>query len=176
MAVGATVVALTAVAMLVVLPFARRWSEREAVIFTTGERLARLSGIAGQETAIRAQLVTLDAALDGRGARLVRARTPALASSIIQSYVQAEARASRVSISRLDVAGSPATPGGDGVVMPATLSAVGDIYGVADYLRRLQHGPRLIEIAELAVAPNPTLRGNLLQLSLTLRIPVALEP
>jgi hypothetical protein len=176
-AAGATLVALAAVVVLLVLPFLRHWTEREAIIAATRERLGRLMAIAGREAEISARAHDRDARLDAGGPRVIRARTPALASSELQSVIQEYARASRVSVARLDVAGAPAAAGAGAatVAVPATVSAVGDIYGVTEFLRRLQHGPRLLEITTLALSPNPTLRGNLLQMSVTVRAPIASE-
>lgn len=118
----------------------------------------------------------MEARLDADGVRLVRARTVALAASTLQSMVREYARASVVSVTRLDAAGTPVAAGGATLSLPATISAQGDIYGVADFLRRLQHGAWLVEVTDLTIAPNPVLRGNLLQVSIGLRAPVALEP
>lgn len=174
-ATGATLVALVAVVVLGVLPFMRRWTEREAVIGATRERLARLTAIAGHEADLAAHTQSLDERLEAAGVRLVRARTPALASSVLQSLIQQFARDSRVSVTRLDVAGAPGTAAAAALTVPATISALGDIYGITEFLRRLQHGPKLLEITDVGIAPNPTLRGNLLQLSVTLRAPIASE-
>jgi hypothetical protein len=174
-AVGATVVALAAVIVLGVLPIARQWRDREAVISAVRERVARLESIVGKESDLAARTLALDQRLEATGVRLVRARTPALAASSLQGVVQDYARASRVSIARFDVAGAPSPSAGAALAVPATISASGDIYGITEFLRRLQHGPRLLEITELAIAPNPTLRGNLLQLTVSLRAPVVTE-
>ena len=45
----------------------------------------------------------------------------------------------------------------------------------ADFLRRLQYGPWLVELTDLTIVPNPVLRGNVLQVSIGLRAPIALE-
>ena len=50
-----------------------------------------------------------------------------------------------------------------------TVAAVGDIYGITDLLSRIQNGPLLLEITELVVRPNPALKGDLLQVTVTLR-------
>jgi hypothetical protein len=86
------------------------------------------------------------------------------------------ASASVVSVTRLDAVGAPVASGGIALSLPATISAQGDIYGIADFLRRLQYGPWLVEVTDLTMAPNPVLRGNLLQVSIGLRAPLALEP
>jgi hypothetical protein len=36
-------------------------------------------------------------------------------------------------------------------------------------LALIQHGPQLLEIVDLTVRPNPALRGELLQMTVTLR-------
>jgi type II secretory pathway component PulM len=173
---AATVVAVAAFTVLVAMPVSARWTAREQVIGALRDRASRLAGLLGHEVPLRARADSLERALEAGGPRLVQARTPALAASAVQSLLQDAARASQVAVSRLDVAGEPVTAGASGIAVPAVLSATGDIYGVADYLRRLQHGPQFLEIRELTISPNPTLRGNLLQFTLTVRVPIALEP
>ena len=74
----------------------------------------------------------------------------------------------------MNVAGSPdSTSSAGSEAIPATISAVGDIWGVSNFVSRLQHGTTLIDIREIAVSPNPALRGELLQLTLVLRAPYA---
>lgn len=175
-AVGATLVALTALVVLVLAPLATRWVAREGTIAAARDRVARLAGVAGAGPAIRVHVDSLEAALGRGGVRLVRARSVALASSGVQAWVQDAATRSRVAVTRLDVAGEPLPPDERGSMLPATVSATGDIYGVTEYLRRLQHGAILVDIAAVSLAPNPTLRGGLLQLTLTLRVPFVLEP
>ena len=174
-AIGATVVAVAAVIVLAVLPLARRWSERESLIAATRERLARIESIAGHEAELSERTRAAEARLDAGGMRLVRARTVALAASTLQSMVREYARSSVVSVTRLDAAGAPISGGGTTLALPATISAQGDIYGIADFLRRLQYGPWLVELTDLTIAPNPVLRGNVLQVSIGLRAPIALE-
>lgn len=175
-AIGATVVAVTAVFVLGVLPFGRRWSARESMIAATRAQLARVESIAGRESELADATRALDAKLDAGAVRVVRAGSLALAASAIQSMVRDYGRGSVVSVTRLDAAGAPLAIGGTGVALPATISAQGDVYGIADFLRRLQHGPWLVELTDLTIAPNPVLRGNLLQVSIGLRAPIALEP
>ena len=72
------------------------------------------------------------------------------------------------------MAGAPdSTASGGTEAIPATVSAIGDIWGVSNFVSRLQHGTTLIDIREIGVSPNPALRGDLLQLSLVLRAPYA---
>lgn len=173
--VGATVVAVAAVVVLAVLPLTRRWSERESLIAATRERLARIESIAGREAELSDRTRAMESRLDAGGMRIVRARTVALAASTLQSMVREYAASSVVSVTRLDAAGAPLAVGGTTLALPATISAQGDIYGIADFLRRLQYGPWLVELTDLTIAPNPVLRGNVLQVSIGLRAPIALE-
>jgi type II secretory pathway component PulM len=172
---GASIVAVAALLVLVVLPWTRRWAERESLIAAARDRLARIESIAGREGELRGATQALEAQLDNGGVRIVRARSTALAAAQLQSMVREYAVASVVTVTRLDAAGAPIATGGT-ISLPATISAQGDIYGVADFLRRLQHGSWLVELTDLSIAPNPVLRGNLLQVSIGLRAPVALDP
>ena len=175
-ALGATIVAVAAIVVLVLLPLGRRWNEREALIAVTRQHLARVSSIVGHEAELNEATRTLEGRLEASGTRLVRARTLPLAASAIQSLVRDYAQASVVTVTRLDAAGSPIEGGGTGVAIPTTIAAQGDIYGIADFVRRLQHGPWMLELTDFTIAPNPVLRGNILQVSIGLRAPVALEP
>jgi hypothetical protein len=174
-AIGATVVAVTAVVTLVLVPLGRRWSEREALIATTRQHLARVESIVGHEAELTGATRGVESRLDAGGTRLVRATSLPLAAAAVQSMVRDYARASVVTVTRLDAAGEPIASGSS-VAIPATIAAQGDIYGIADFLRRLQHGPWLVEITDFAIAPNPVLRGNILQVSIGLRAPIAMEP
>lgn len=174
-AIGAMVVAVAAVVTLVLVPLGRRWSEREGLISVTRNHLARVTSIVGYETELAEATRRMDAQLDASGTRLIRARSNPLAASAVQSLVRDYARASVVTVTRLDAAGEPIASGST-VAIPATIAAQGDIYGIADFLRRLQYGPWLLEISDMAIAPNPVLRGNILQVSIGLRAPIAMEP
>lgn len=173
---GTTVVSLAALVMLVVVPQAGRWQAREAAIQQLRARAGQLGGLIANETMLVARSDSIDAQLAMAPVQVLRARSSALAASAIQSLVRDVAVASQVSIDRLDVAGEPDTTRGTTIVVPARVAAWGDIYGVAEYLRRLQHGRYVMALDDLSLAPNPTRRGSLLQVSLTLRVPVALEP
>lgn len=157
-----------------VLPVARRWSDRESAISAARDRVARLQGLIEQ----RDQLVRVADERAGDASapvRVIRGRTTSLAASTLQEALQEYARLSRVSITRLDVASLPDSVANAERGLPATVSAVTDIYGLADLLTRVQRGALLLNIEELSVAPNPVLRGNLLQLVLTVRAPFILE-
>lgn len=151
------------------VPFARRWRSREEVMAVEMERLARLRGLVANEARLREAVGGRAATLESGPQRLLSGRTPALAASSLQSLLQRFADESQVTVSRLDVAGAPDTSAGTLPMIPATVSAVGDIYGMTDMLSLIQHGSVLLEIAELSLRPNPALRGDLLQMTVTLR-------
>ena len=174
-AIGATVVAVAAVVMLVLVPFGRRWSEREALIAVTRNHLARVGSITGHEGELAEAVRRVEARLDAAGTRLVRARSLPLAAAAVQSMVREYASSSDVTVTRLDAAGAPVASNSS-VAIPATIAAQGDIYGIADFLRRLQHGPWLLDITDFSIAPNPVLRGNILQVSIGMRAPIVMEP
>jgi hypothetical protein len=151
-----------------VLPFARRWRAREDVIATESERLARLHGLVANEDSLRVLTLQRAAALE-EGPRLLAGRTPALAASELQSVLQNYANQSLLTVSGLDVTGAPETSEGALTLIPATVSAIGDIHGITDMLTLIQDGPVMLEVSELTVRPNPALRGELLQMTVTLR-------
>jgi hypothetical protein len=151
------------------LPFVRHWRMREDIISTELDRLARLRGLVRHEAQLRQAVRTRAASLESGQQRLLAGRTPALAASALQALLQSYADQSQVTVSRLDVAGAPDTTSGPLPMIPATLSGVGDVYGITDLLSLVQHGALLLEIAELNVRPNPALRGDLLQVTVLLR-------
>jgi hypothetical protein len=159
-----------------VLPAATRWRDREAMIDALRRQRAQLTSLGTHREALESLVQARTAALEALPVRLVHGRTPALAASALQALLQEHASAARVSVTRLDVAsgGDSATAGVPSI--PATLSAVGDIYGLADFLARVEQGERWLEVVELAVSPNAALRGELLQMSLVVRAPYVLDP
>jgi hypothetical protein len=156
-----------------ILPFARRWSAREDLIATRAEQVARLRWLVGHEPELRrvaAERLARGGSVERP--RLLAGRSPALAASSLQTLVQGYADEAGVTVRELNVAGSPdSVTTGAAETIPATVSAIGDIWGVSNFVSRIQHGTTLIDIREIGVSPNPALRGELLQLSLVLRAP-----
>ena len=168
-------VSVLATAVLVVygiLPYARRWSAREELIAIRAEQVARLRWLAANEASLQkasaarlAQRTSLDQP------HLLSGRSHALAASALQTAVQGYADEAGITVRELNVAGAPDSAATGVESIPATVSAIGDIWSVTDFVSRLQNGPTLIDIREIGVSPNPALRGELLQLSLVLRAP-----
>lgn len=169
-AIGAAVGALALLLAFGVLPYARRWQQREAVIAARREQLARLRGLERSTAA----LVTAARARESTATwRVLQARSAPLAASALQAAVQRWADESLLLVQRLDVAAAEGDSTGDAV--PASLTAVGDLHGVADFLGRLRGGT-VVEVREIAIAASSAAAGprEPLELSVTLRAPFAL--
>ncbi|MCI0433740.1 MAG: type II secretion system protein GspM [Gemmatimonadetes bacterium] len=164
-----TIGAIVSIAALLfayaVLPIARRWQAREGLIAVEADRLARLRGLVAAEPDLEFAVAARTAALESGSARLLEGRTAALAASSLQMLLQDIANGSRVVVSRLDVAGAPDPADAGSPMIPATVSAIGDIYGITEMLSAIQLGPRLLEVTELTIRPNPALRGDLMQVT-----------
>lgn len=173
-AIAVAVLATAFVFAYGVVPFARRWSAREELIATRAEQVARLTWLTEHEPELRQAASTrLGRVGSAERPRLLAGRSPALAASALQTLVQGYADESGVTVRELNVAGAPDSSSAGTDAIPATISAIGDIWGVSSFISRLQHGTTLIDIREIGVSPNPALRGELLQLSLVLRAPYA---
>src|SRR5687768_1564301 len=155
-AIAAAVVAVAFAVVYGVLPFARRWSAREELIAARPEQVARLRWLAANEASLQRATAERLAHITGVGRpRLLAGRSPALAASALQTVVQGYADEAGITVRELDVAGSPDGASSGVESIPATVSAIGDIWSVSDFVSRLQHGTTLIDIREIGVSPNP---------------------
>jgi hypothetical protein len=97
---------LVAVALVYgALPILDRVRAREDAIVLERERVARLRGLIQAEDQLRGAVETHRAALNAEPRRLLSARTTALAAATLQAALQGFADQSRLTVSRLDVAG-----------------------------------------------------------------------
>ena len=174
--------AVAAACVLVVwlaIPAARRWMDREALIDARRGELARLRGVSGAEAMLRTALDARLARAAEYPQRPVAAGTAALAAGVLQGVLQRYADESQLSVSELNVTGEPDSTAVPLAALPATLIALGDVYGVADLVSRVQHGSTLLEVRELTVQVNPARRadggGELLQVTMTVRAPFVIE-
>jgi hypothetical protein len=165
---GAATIAAAVVFVFGVLPIAERWRAREAAIGGRAQQIAFLRGLVDHEAELREAVSRYEAAPPG-AQRMLTERTPELAAATLQSLLRELAGQSRLTVSSLNVTGQPMADDGAGPLSPAPISAIGDIHGIAEMLFLLQHGPQLLEVAELTVRPNPALRGELLQMTVRLR-------
>lgn len=170
---GITVTVLLLVSMVLV-PFARRWQLREVELRTTRDSIRELRGLVRSAHALDSVSRAADATLSSEGRRVFRARSATLGASALQSFLQDAADASRLVVTRLEVAPS-LEPGA--TYVPATIAAYSDIHGVAELLGHLEHGPRVVNVERMTVQMNSALRGapDVLQVTLTLRAPVIIE-
>lgn len=167
--IGAGVSLVALVVAFVILPVGRRWRDREMLIQADRARLQRAEEMIANEPRLRS------AADRAAGAplasqRLLSARTPALAASALQSLLQAYADRAGLTVTELDVTGPPDSTMRD-VSLPATVSGIAPITGINNMLALVRQGPILLQTRELTIRPNPALKGNLLQMRLTMAAP-----
>lgn len=171
--IGAAISALALFIAFVAAPYARRWSAREELIASGADRIARLENLIADEPRLREAL--LDREVSNGAGQLISGRTQALAGSALQGVIQNYAARSRMTITRFDLAGAADSSGAPLPAIPASLSAIGDVYGVSEFLSLLQNGAPVVETRELTLVSNSSLRAGLLQLSVTLRAPAVIE-
>src|SRR2546426_7131269 len=148
---GALVSAPALVIVPLGLPFAHRWAVREAAYTASREEWLRFAALTGNTDGLRRALVerTLGHAPDE--ARLVTGATPALAASSLQGLLQRYADESSVQLNRVDVASQPHAGQPGLLAIPVQLQCQGDIYGLVDFLSRLEHSEKLLALDELSV-------------------------
>ena len=174
-AIAVVLIVLSAVS----IPVVRRWIDREALIDARRGELARLSGMQGAERQLREAVSVRETRAAEHAQRPVRATTAPLAAGEVQGILQQYADESQLSVSELNVSGEPDSVAASLPALPATLIAMGDVYGVAELLSRIQHGATLFDVREMTVQVNPSRRadggGELLQMTLVLRAPFVIE-
>jgi hypothetical protein len=192
---GALVVAVSFILTYAVVPFIRHWNTREAEAAVVRDRLTYLESLTSRAAAIEQRASAAERQLSSEPRRVVHARSATLAASALQSLLQDMADASALAVSRLEVSADD-TIGVDSVVsdpvaasagdatgsavrlqIPATISAYGDIHGVARFLDLIGRGPRVLVLERLAVQRNAALLGapDVVQFTATLRAPVLPE-
>ena len=174
-AVASAVIILVAA----LLPVARAWQSREQRIEARRTELARWRGVAAAESSLAASVDARTMRMAGFTQRPLGAPSEALVTAGLQSQLQRYADESQLTVSELDVAGTPDSVTTALPALPATLVAVGDIHGVADLLARVQGGDVLLELRELTVQVNPARvsrgGGELLQVRMVVGAPYVIE-
>ena len=154
-AAGAAVSAAALFIVLLVLPFAHRWVTREAAIAASREQWTRLQSLVSGESRLRRVLDTVRLAQQSVRGRLLAGTTPAVAASNLQVLLQRYADESAVQLDRVDAVSEaePSREGGGGglLAIPVRLQVHGDVYGLVDFLYRLQHGEKLLVTDELGI-------------------------
>lgn len=148
---GAIVSATALVVVLVMLPFAQRWTTRETAYAASREQWTRLEALAANTERLRRALEEQRLALAADEARLVTGATPALAASALQGVLQRYAGESAVQLDRVDVVAQPRPDKPGLLAIPVQLQGEGDIYGLVDFLYRLERGETLLVFDELTL-------------------------
>jgi len=148
---GALVSATALVIVLLGLPLAHRWAVREAAYTTSREQWLRLSGLAASTDRLRRAVDERKRGHAAGEARLVTGATPALAASALQELLQRYAEESSVQLNRVDVASQPRAGQSGLLAIPVQLQCQGDIYGLVDFLSRLEHSEKLLALDELSL-------------------------
>ena len=74
-----------------------------------------------------------------------------LAASALQELLQRYAEESSVQLNRVDVASQPRAGQSGLLAIPVQLQCQGDIYGLVDFLSRLEHSEKLLALDELSL-------------------------
>lgn len=169
-AAGAVVSILALLTAWVVLPFARRWQDREATITAREIQLGQLRSLIQREAATRGGLAARERDRAALRSRLLTGATHALAASEVQAVLQGYADGSRVTLDRVDVVAEPGDASGASLpAIPVRLSGRGDIHGLTELLTRLQSGGKLLVVDELRVLnEGPSDAPDLLHFSMQL--------
>jgi hypothetical protein len=170
---GVLVLALSLLVTYGVVPAVTRWRAREVQLDRVRAQVAQLQGLQQQAGAMEAAAASAEASLAGGVRRVIHARSSALGASALQTLLQGAADASGLVVDRVEV-GPDLTSEGD---LTATLSAYGDIHGLAALLAQLATAPRVTMVEKLTVQINPALRGapDVLRVTLGVRAPMVME-
>jgi type II secretory pathway component PulM len=148
---GALTSATALLIVLVGLPLAHRWAVREVAYAASREHWLRLAALTASTDRLRRALDERNLAYAAEEARLVTGATPALAASALQGLLQRYADESSVQLNRVDVASQPRASQTGLLTIPVQLQCQGDIYGLVDFLSRLEHGEKLLALDELSL-------------------------
>jgi hypothetical protein len=135
----------------VVLPFAHAWEAREADYTARRDQWSRLVTLMANADRLRDALAARRNAFSADADRLVTGPTAALAASTLQGLLQRYATESAVQLDRVDVAEEPRAEGSQLFAIPVQLQARGDVYGLVDFLYRIEQGDKLVVVDELTL-------------------------
>lgn len=159
--------AAAAIAALAMIPLLGRWRERESTIAEKRTRLAEIEWL----VAHRENGFDPGGGSDATDKQILSARSVAVAAATLQSIVQRYADENGITLNRLDVAEPPEAPSGSFPMIPCSVAAVGDIYGLTEFLFALKHGRPVVDIREMSIVSSSALGDGVLQISLNIRAP-----
>lgn len=160
------------------LPFARRVRLREAQIDAAQRRASLLAAYASRSSELERAAAVEERALSMAPRRVLHAASEPLAASALQSLLQEAAEGAGLAVNRVEVSSgddSTLTATADGAAaVSGSLSAYGDVHGLAALLRTLEAGPRVVRVERITVQQNSALRGasDVLQVTIAVRAPV----
>jgi hypothetical protein len=134
-----------------VLPFAQHWAARESRLEAARERWDRVATLVANTGRLRQTLDSARRASAADEGDIVAGATPALAASAIQDVLQRDAAQSGVQLERVDAAGEPQADKPGLLGIPVQVQARGDLYGLAGFLARIEHGSPLLIADELTI-------------------------
>ena len=149
---GAAIGAAALLIVFALLPLADQWTSREASYAASRDRLVRLQSLVESEPRLREALERQRRALQLSVGLMATGSTPALAASNLQALVQRYAEESVVQLDRIFVAGEAKSDSQGLIAIPVQLQGQGDIYGLVDFLFRLQHGEKLLVIDDFTIS------------------------
>ncbi|HEY0350683.1 MAG TPA: type II secretion system protein GspM [Gemmatimonadales bacterium] len=158
---GAAVAATVLLVVFALLPLRVRWTSEESTYSASRDRYVRLQTLVASESRLRQALEAQQQALRASVGLLATGSTPALAASNLQALVQRYAEESVVQLDRIFVAGEAKADSLGLVSIPVQLQGQGDIYGLVDFLFRLQHGEKLLVIDDLTISAGLPQAGRL---------------
>ncbi len=170
---GILVLALSLLVTYGVVPAATRWREREIQLDRIRAQVSHLKSMQQHASELDAAAASMETLLSAGARRVIHARSSALGASALQTLLQGAADAAGLVVDRVDV-GPDLTSEGD---LTATLSAYGDIHGLAALLSQLARAPRITSVERLTVQINPALRGapDVLRVTVGVRAPMVME-
>lgn len=148
---GAVISAAALLLVFGVLPLEDRWSSRQTMHAANRERWTRLQALVASQAELRRALAEQQRSLQMSVGLLATGPTPALAASNLQALVQRYAEESVVQLDRIFVAGEAKADSQGLIAIPVQLQGQGDVYGLVDFLFRLQHGEKLLVIDDMTL-------------------------
>ena len=148
---GAIISVLALVVTLFAGPLLDRWATRRRSSKPTGSAGPGCKRSSPARASCGRRSRPGSAAHAGTMQLLLAGATPALAASNLQAQLQQYADESFVQLNRVDVVGEPKAERPGLVSIPVMLQGQGDVYGLVDYLYRLQYGQRLLVIDDISI-------------------------
>lgn len=151
-------IAVSAIALLLaygVVPYARRWSEREVLISARAGQLERMRQAIADSAATRMRLARAESEVERWPARVIVAPSRDVAESVLQADLRVRADRAGVQLTRLD-GGAESAGAAD---IAAMIVVVADAPALAALLAGVHEGPYATSIQALDLRVNPVLRG-----------------